>query len=267
MSDQFSDRKLKYEVAVTTTFDGVDEAANRGMIGTSEQTSKVRELDIDPKTGKKKKSLAEEILSLDAWQETMDDLLDQMNNKLDDLRQSLALSERLLAAQKEGNIAELRIILAEQGINVSNMNNEQILEATQNELELQTLKQETLIQEIQTLATEYKTNLQNENIPDDQKQIYAHKLAAMRLKAEGIANVDFDTAFRDSFELDESNGFYVLGNETHWKNYDFTSLSNGFNQKVNTEEEANTKKELVVSPESDFDNTTNPDLLSGLSFN
>ncbi|MEM9297187.1 MAG: hypothetical protein AAGA64_02260 [Bacteroidota bacterium] len=237
MENQYDNDKLKHDIATITAGDGVDEAANRGVIGSGEQVAKLTDMDIDPETGRKKKKIEDELIkiaTLDAWKSAMDDLANEIGGKIDELGESLKVEERLKKAKADGDITELKVILAEQGIDVSGMNNAKVLDATDKELDLQDLKQETLIQEIKDLAEDYKQGLQNEDISPEAKQEYVHKLAALRLKAEGVEGLDYNEAFEDCFKLDVENEFFELGVLSNTNSsYDTHKVSKGLTQSFN----------------------------------
>ncbi|MEO9476832.1 MAG: hypothetical protein ABJG41_14915 [Cyclobacteriaceae bacterium] len=114
MVDQFNDKEEQHGISTITSGEEVDEALNRGAIGTGEQVQKMVNLGIDPESGEKKKkkdSVTDIIDKMNAWADQRLTEIDQEIAKTDTALDSIDQIRKLHKEGKLNKTNEEHIIL------------------------------------------------------------------------------------------------------------------------------------------------------------
>ncbi|MEM0941567.1 MAG: hypothetical protein AAF600_17725 [Bacteroidota bacterium] len=206
MENQYTDEKLKHDIATITAGDGVDEAANRCVIGSGEQMAKANGLDIDPETGRKKKKIEDELIKLsttDAWDSLMDDIAE----KIREIYESRERQNRLNDAIKNQDLSAIQQILVDTYNQDADQFGVMTLEeatTTANEfIDQESFTQDSLTQDLYDLRDEYD---QKHGLTEEQKtfiQDLYHKANISDLSI-GISEIRGDPENQFGNELDRT---------------------------------------------------------------
>jgi hypothetical protein len=166
----------------------------------------------------------------------LDDLFNQINEKLDEYKASRKIQNRMALAEQNGDFDELRkIFIDEYGMDtdkVNNMSEQELREQRIQFDELEQQKQAVIISDIRELAEKYRqrAKLLGETHPElAQKEL--NKLDAIKYKCAAMG-LDFEKIFSDTVQ----NGY----NDFHIAEY-----------KKSTEDLLNTKFNKVAPNSSD----------------